>query len=133
MTVATEFPAKAREEFVSEKYNAMKTNAEPFWNAEKDDLGVVVEHIPLVGELLLDEFRRGEPPTPDVHKILDALRKMTCLWLCLVQWLETQPPSPARLALARILRDYDPAIAKRSTHQQDDAGYNNNLNLNFLY
>lgn len=31
---------------------------------------------------------------------------MTCLILCLVQWLETQPPDSARQAFAKTLRNF---------------------------
>lgn len=37
---------------------------------------------------------------------MSTFRQMTCLLLCLVQWLETQPADSARQAFAKTLRNF---------------------------
>uniref|UniRef100_A0A915DXX5 Mediator of RNA polymerase II transcription subunit 24 n=1 Tax=Ditylenchus dipsaci TaxID=166011 RepID=A0A915DXX5_9BILA len=80
-------------------------NCKPFWN-DSWDFATLIDHVPLIGDILLDEYKKEHQNESEIHNILSTFNHMTCMMLCLVQWLETQPQSSARQAFAKSLRNF---------------------------
>lgn len=118
---------KFRANFQRGPFQAMWMGKQPFWNVESDDFGHVIETIPLVGELLLEEFQRGQPDQQLHRNVFWTFCQMSCLWLCLVQWLDTQQAnSPAKQAMARAMCDFEAEWLKQQSerdHSNERLGY----------
>jgi hypothetical protein len=127
-----------RANFQRGPFQAMWMGKQPFWNVESDDFGHVIETIPLVGELLLEEvrrrtiftdktqillffalqFQRGQPDQQLHRNVFWTFCQMSCLWLCLVQWLDTQQAnSPAKQAMARAMCDFEAEWLKQQSER----------------
>ncbi|KAI6230070.1 Mediator complex subunit 24 [Aphelenchoides fujianensis] len=80
-----------------------------FWN-EGWNFEHLLAHAPAIGEALLDEIRAHEGSKVDeeaISNILSTFGGVTSMFLCLCQWLETNPLSDPVQQLAQGLRDYD--------------------------
>ncbi|KAI3413445.1 hypothetical protein GPALN_010938 [Globodera pallida] len=113
-------------QFRANQFSAMCAHKTPFWSAEHSDFGAVLELVPLVGELLLDELHLGSPQAEEVgetvNNVFCTFRHLSSLWLCLVQWLDTQPTNAENLAkqtLARAMREFE--IGWQKQQQQPTA------------
>ncbi|KAL3100953.1 hypothetical protein niasHS_001413 [Heterodera schachtii] len=119
--------------FRANQFSAMRDNKTPFWSAEHSDFGTVLELVPLVGELLLDEFQQQSAASPRaegmeaVNNVLCSFRHLSSLWLCLVQWLDTQPmqeENSAKQLLARAMREFEIDWHKKQpTAHEKDSGH----------
>lgn len=84
----------------------------PFWSLDDPNvnIGSIVAAIPTIGELLIEEHdeksHRVDRKAVEEHmtNILHALESMPCLFVCLVQWIDCEPSSPARTLLAKTIK-----------------------------
>uniref|UniRef100_A0A914QDM7 Mediator of RNA polymerase II transcription subunit 24 n=1 Tax=Panagrolaimus davidi TaxID=227884 RepID=A0A914QDM7_9BILA len=73
------------------QYNILKS-AKPFWN-DTDEVGSIIDNIPGIGDLIFDDFRRGWPGIEkSIESMLIAFQQFPCIFVCFIQWLETQTP-----------------------------------------
>ncbi|WKY09173.1 hypothetical protein Q1695_001940 [Nippostrongylus brasiliensis] len=75
-----------------------------FWDPLKCNYGQLLHEMPIVGEVILDFFKERKHIEEDVSRIFAAFRKANCLLVCIIQWLECQPPSEARRQMARCIK-----------------------------
>ncbi|KAJ1357816.1 hypothetical protein KIN20_016056 [Parelaphostrongylus tenuis] len=75
-----------------------------FWDPIKCNYGQLLHEMPIVGEVILDLFKDRKHIEEDVSRIFAAFRKANCLLICIIQWLECQPPSEARRQMARCIK-----------------------------
>ncbi|KHJ92466.1 hypothetical protein OESDEN_07646 [Oesophagostomum dentatum] len=75
-----------------------------FWDPHTCNYGQLLHEMPIVGEVILDYFKERKHIEEDVARIFAAFRKTNCLLVCIIQWLECQPPSEARRQMARCIK-----------------------------
>uniref|UniRef100_A0A914M6M8 Mediator of RNA polymerase II transcription subunit 24 n=1 Tax=Meloidogyne incognita TaxID=6306 RepID=A0A914M6M8_MELIC len=112
-----------RSNFQRNQFQAMRSQKQPFWLAENNDFGNTIETVPLIGELLLEEFSRGSPNSNEINNIFWTFSQMSCLWLCLVQWLDAQQPTignTPRQAMARSMREFEIKLQQQKTASEKD-------------
>uniref|UniRef100_A0A915MLX5 Mediator of RNA polymerase II transcription subunit 24 n=1 Tax=Meloidogyne javanica TaxID=6303 RepID=A0A915MLX5_MELJA len=112
-----------RSNFQRNQFQAMRSQKQPFWLAEDNDFGNTIETVPLIGELLLEEFSRGSPNSNEINNIFWAFSQMSCLWLCLVQWLDAQQPTignTPRQTMARSMREFEVKLQQQKTASEKD-------------
>uniref|UniRef100_A0A914LYV9 Mediator of RNA polymerase II transcription subunit 24 n=1 Tax=Meloidogyne incognita TaxID=6306 RepID=A0A914LYV9_MELIC len=112
-----------RSNFQRNQFQAMRSQKQPFWLAENNDFGNTIETVPLIGELLLEEFSRGSPNSNEINNIFWTFSQMSCLWLCLVQWLDAQQPTignTPRQAMARSMREFEVKLQQQKTASEKD-------------
>lgn len=101
----------------------------PFWSVEDPDvnIGSIIAAIPTIGQLLIEEHdekaHRVDRKSVEEHmtNILHALESMPCLFVCLVQWIDCEPPSPARTLLANTIKHVlDKRVSASTASLSDD-------------
>ncbi|EFO82177.1 hypothetical protein CRE_00450 [Caenorhabditis remanei] len=100
-------------------YLAQLKGGRPFWRSDDRNLnlGSILAAIPKIGELLVEEHQekkshRVDRKTVEDHmtNIIYGIDSMPCFFLCLVQWVDCEPDSAARTALAITIKN---ALEKR--------------------
>ncbi|CAI5452330.1 unnamed protein product [Caenorhabditis angaria] len=91
------------------KYLAKLKEREPISDNSDNllDIPPLIHAIPVIGEILLEEFGGKrvdkENSVENIVNILFALQELSCLFICLVQWLDCQKDSGARRSLASAM------------------------------
>uniref|UniRef100_A0A1I7T291 HECT domain-containing protein n=1 Tax=Caenorhabditis tropicalis TaxID=1561998 RepID=A0A1I7T291_9PELO len=101
-------------------YLSQMKETHQFWRKDDQNLniGAIVAAIPRIGQLLVEEHEekrhRIDRKAAEEHltNILHAIDSMPSLFICLVQWLDCEPDSPARTSLAITMKS---ALEKRIT------------------
>uniref|UniRef100_A0A914D3R8 Mediator of RNA polymerase II transcription subunit 24 n=2 Tax=Acrobeloides nanus TaxID=290746 RepID=A0A914D3R8_9BILA len=88
--------------FLSRDFISSLKQGQAFWD-DTWDYGDLIDNVPVIGDILLEEYRRGQNNERDIKNILTSFQEMTCLLLCLIQWLETQRDDIHRQELAKAI------------------------------
>ncbi|KAI1721617.1 mediator of RNA polymerase II transcription subunit 24 [Ditylenchus destructor] len=91
-------------------------NGQTFWN-DSWDFADLIGHVPLIGDIILDEYKKEHHNDNEIQNILSTFNHMSCLMLCLVQWLETQPQSAARQVFAKTLTNFSNTRAQECSER----------------
>nr|CAD2182374.1 unnamed protein product [Meloidogyne enterolobii] len=101
-----------RSNFQRNQFQALRSQKQPFWLAENNDFGNTIE-----------TFSRGSPNSNEINNIFWTFSQMSCLWLCLVQWLDAQQPTignTPRQAMARSMREFEVKLQQQKTASEKD-------------
>ncbi|CAI2354169.1 unnamed protein product [Caenorhabditis sp. 36 PRJEB53466] len=93
------------------KYLTILKEGHPFWETDCETLnmGALIAVVPVIGKLLLEEHEdrrhriNRRSAEENMVNLLHAIEPVSCLFLCLVQWLDCEKDSPARTSLAITL------------------------------
>ncbi|KAF7633983.1 hypothetical protein Mgra_00006611 [Meloidogyne graminicola] len=117
--------------FQHNQLQLMRTFKQPYWQEENTDFGSIIETIPLIGQILLEEFTHGSPNLTEIFNIFWTFSQMNCLWLCLVQWLDTQQSNVLpRQAMARAMKEFEIKLQQQKTLSEKDNNNKDNNNNN---
>lgn len=89
-----------------ERVNMLK-HAQPFWDPRTVNYAELVDMVPYIGELLLDDFKATKLENHDhlnesIKNVLHAFRDdANFMIVCLVQWMCSQPVTDARQGLVK--------------------------------
>lgn len=79
----------------------------PFWQ-NGWDFAQLLDHVPAIGEAMLDEITSSPHHKVDeeaLKNILKTFGEISCMFMCLCQWLETNSHSDSLQTLSRVLKD----------------------------
>ncbi|UMM34434.1 hypothetical protein L5515_007515 [Caenorhabditis briggsae] len=114
------------------RYLGLLKQGNPFWSTDNNSLniGAILAALPSMGKLLIEEHNeekhRVDRKSAEEHmaNIIHALESMPCLFVCLVQWVDCAPASPARTLLAKTMKN---ALEKRVSSSSASIADDTNL------